>query len=69
MRAPCGMKPRLIYGSPAQCGRPATLGWEQESGGTIPMCEECIAWTKTNRKYLKKLDDSTTDTTTARETT
>lgn len=49
---PCGMWPKREW---RECGKSALWGWRTETGGLVPICEDCIHWTGWNRKLLRPL--------------
>lgn len=49
---PCQMLPNGIK----ECGHPAFFGWPSESGALVPICDFCIDWTGTKRRFLKRLE-------------
>lgn len=57
---PCGMWTDTT--DHRACGRPATLGIQAEEGGLIPICDDCIAMTRTKRKHLSPLPRTTQET-------
>jgi hypothetical protein len=54
MSAPCRMRLWFVH---ADCGQPATLGFQSsaDDGVLIPMCDDCIRDTRTDRRRLVAL--------------
>lgn len=49
---PCEMR---LFLARSDCGQPASMAIPAESGGVIPICDDCIRDSGANRRFLKPL--------------